>query len=215
MVHIQSLRDHVCAYIYDKIKIGQLKPKEKLNEIEISNDLQISRTPIREALIMLAADHIIDFVPRKGFYVREITVDDILQYYALMGTLDAFAATLALEHLNDDDMEKLKSITSEINKAISQENYDDYLNLQKSFHDTYINRANNKPLIETIHSLRDRYIPITYNRHKTDSKTYQNILYQTNKEHEKIIELFIEKDVAGIEQFIKGIHWDTKYIELL
>lgn len=215
MSQIQSLRDHVCSYIGEKIKSGDLRPHEKLNEPQICSDLQISRTPAREALIMLAADHIIDFIPRKGFYVREITVDDMLQYYELMGMLDSFAASRSIDYLNELDIYKMKEAITKMTISIDFSNYDNYIDIQQEFHDIYIMKCQNKPLIETIESLRYRYIPITYNLQKTDEKSYKEITHRTNKEHEQIVEYFETKNRTELERYIREVHWDTKHIDLL
>jgi DNA-binding GntR family transcriptional regulator len=215
MSQIKSLRDHVCSYINEKIKSGELRPNEKLNEPKICKDLEISRTPAREALIMLATDHIIDFVPRKGFYVREVTAEDMLEYYALMGNLDAFAAKLAMPRMSTLEIVKMKEIAANINVAIEFSNFDRYLELQQDFHDIYIKRCQNTPLIETIQSLRYRYIPITYNQQKVDPERYKRILFQTNEEHQRIIQCFESNDQERIEKFIRDVHWATDYIELL
>ena len=215
MSQIKSLRDHVCSYINEKIKSGDLKPNEKLNEPQICNDLKISRTPAREALIMLATDHIIEFVPRKGFYVKEVTSDDMLQYYDLMGTLDAFAAKLSMPYIDSTDLIKMKEIVANINVAIEFNNLDKYLALQQEFHDIYIVKSHNTPLTETIHSLRYRYIPITYNQKKVNTEKYKDILFRTNDEHRRIIALFEKKDPDSLEHFIRTVHWATDYIDLL
>lgn len=215
MTQIKSLRDHVCSYINEKIKSGELKPNEKLNEPQICEDLQISRTPAREALIMLATDHIIDFVPRKGFYVRKVTQDDMLQYYALMGNLDAFAARLAMPYVDANDLIKMKEIIANINVAIDFNNNDRYLSLQQDFHDIYIKKSHNIPLIETIQSLRYRYIPITYNQKKVSDEKYKEILFRTNEEHRGIVKFFESQDADGLERYIRDTHWATDYIDLL
>lgn len=215
MSHIQSLRDHVCSYIHQQILQGELKAHEKLNESKICEDLNISRTPAREALIMLATDHIIDFIPRKGFFVREVTVDYTLQYYSLMGHLDSFSAGLAIDNLTEDDFSIMEEIIAKIDLAIKFNRFDEYVELQEKFHDIYLNRCNNMPLIETITSLRYRYIPITYNVEKVSNETFKEILYKTNNEHQEIIKLFKSKEKEKLESFIKNVHWDTTYIGYL
>ena len=65
MTHYMSLKDHVYKYISDKISDGSLKPDDKINEQQISESLNISRTPIREALIQLASDGLLESTPRS------------------------------------------------------------------------------------------------------------------------------------------------------
>lgn len=216
MSNIQSLRDHVCSYINEKILSGELKPPEKLNENMICEQLNISRTPAREALIMLAAERLIDYVPRKGFYVKKITIADKLQHYALLGNLDAFAAKLAIEFLTDQDILSMQEIVANIDVAIKFKNYSRYIELQHDFHNFYLQKCQNTPLIETIQSLEERFIPITYSEQKgIDEDTYQDILYALNEEHKEMIKLFEKKAITELTQFIENTHWQSKHIDLL
>ncbi|WKY44109.1 GntR family transcriptional regulator [Eubacteriaceae bacterium ES2] len=215
MSQIKSLRDHVCNYIHEKIKDGGLVPHEKLSEAQICSDLKISRTPAREALIMLATEHIIDYVPRKGFYVKEITLEDMLEYYSLMGTLDAFAASLAVDYLTDHDYQHMDDLIARMDLAIDHNNHDEYLLLQDSFHQVYISKAHNHPLNETMASLSSRYIPLTYNQKKVDKETYRGLLLKTNAEHKQILTYFKNHQQSQLADFIRHVHWETSHIEFL
>ncbi|WKY47422.1 GntR family transcriptional regulator [Eubacteriaceae bacterium ES3] len=215
MSQIQSLRDHVCSYIHEKIKDGGLVPHEKLSEAQICSDLKISRTPAREALIMLATEHIIDYVPRKGFYVKKITVEDMLEYYSLMSNLDAFAASLAIDHLTQKDYQRMEELIAKTNLAIEYDNLDDFIALQEAFHQVYISKSHNTPLIETIASLSSRYIPLTYNKKKVDQKTYKELLYKSNEGHKKMLDYFINREKNLLADYIKTIHWETTDVDFL
>ena len=71
----RSLKDHVYDYIADLIDGGTLGDDHKISEQQICDALGVSRTPVREALIQLAADGYLENVPRKGFYVKRVTED--------------------------------------------------------------------------------------------------------------------------------------------
>jgi DNA-binding GntR family transcriptional regulator len=195
---------------------GELQPSQKLNENAICEQLNISRTPAREALIMLAAEKMIDFVPRKGFYVKEITVEDKLQHYALLGNLDAFAAKLALRNIIDKDLINMREIAANIDVAIEFNNHPKYVELQSEFHNSYISKCGNKPLIETIQSLKERFIPVTYTQNKALSQEeYQQILYQLNAEHKEIVNLFEQRKGDKLARYIEKTHWVSRHHDLL
>ena len=71
MAKVKSLVDQVYEYIIEKIKLGELAEGEKIDEAGLINEIGTSRTPIREALLLLAADRVLDNVPRKGFFVKK------------------------------------------------------------------------------------------------------------------------------------------------
>ena len=82
----QSLKDHVYEYISNEIKNKKLNPNEKINEQAICNELNVSRTPVREALIQLSADGLLDITPRRGFRVKALSLKDAQDLYAVIAT---------------------------------------------------------------------------------------------------------------------------------
>ena len=90
MAKIKSLSEQVYDYIVYKIKIGELLFDEKINETALIDQLGISRTPIREALIQMSSDGILENIPRKGFFVKSISNQKISEVYKIIGVLDAY-----------------------------------------------------------------------------------------------------------------------------
>ena len=87
-----SLKDHVYNFIAEQIRLGKLNSNEKVNEQDICQQLNISRTPVREALIQLAADGFLDSAPRRGFRVKPLTKKEGEDIYHILAPLDALAA---------------------------------------------------------------------------------------------------------------------------
>ncbi len=83
-----TLKDHVYHFISKKIMAGELLPDEKINESDIVADLNISRTPVREALIQLASEGLLENVPRKGFVLRPISERKAVELYQTIALLD-------------------------------------------------------------------------------------------------------------------------------
>ena len=92
----RSLKDHVYNHIVDLIDGGTLADDHKISEQQICDALGVSRTPVREALIQLAADGYLENVPRKGFYVKRVTEDSAREIVEIIGPLDGRAALLAV-----------------------------------------------------------------------------------------------------------------------
>ncbi|WP_312095119.1 GntR family transcriptional regulator, partial [Aminipila sp.] len=95
MYKFQSLKDHVYDYIADQILKGNLLPNEKINENKICQELNISRTPVREALIQLSSEGVLENVPRKGFVLRTLNPREAAEIYEVVGLLDGYASVLA------------------------------------------------------------------------------------------------------------------------
>lgn len=206
---IKTLKDYVYEYISKGIQEGTLKPNDKLNEQEISDRLGISRTPIREALIQLAADGLLESIPHRGFRVKPLSLKEVTELYIIIGNLDSLAATLALDNLSEEDINQMESLKEEMDEAIKKEEYDRYYKLQIEFHDVYINKCNNKELIRILNQLRMRFIRQSYSN--IDKEELLKVLLETNEQHGAIIDLIKARDSKRLENYIKEVHWNTKY----
>lgn len=206
---IKTLKDYVYEYISKGIQEGTLKPNDKLNEQEISDRLGISRTPIREALIQLAADGLLESIPHRGFRVKPLSLKEVTELYIIIGNLDSLAANLALYNLSEEDINQMESLKEEMDEAIKKEEYDRYYKLQIEFHDVYINKCNNKELIRILNQLRMRFIRQSYSN--IDKEELLKVLLETNEQHGVIIDLIKARDSKRLENYIKEVHWNTKY----
>ncbi|SHI51042.1 DNA-binding transcriptional regulator, GntR family [Dethiosulfatibacter aminovorans DSM 17477] len=204
MSAILTLKDHVYNYISDKINSGELKANEKINEKEVMDALNISRTPVREALIQLAAEGFIHNVPRKGFLVKLIDEKKIREVYSLLGVLDGYAASISCSKLTDRDYRSMEMLVYGMDKAISDGDYSDYHSLQVEFHDIYINKCENEELIRMIHQLKNFFIK---EENSDGSQETTDIFLRTNREHEKILELFRQKNIPELENYLRTVHW--------
>lgn len=209
-LQFMTLKDHVYDYISKRIQDGSIKPNDKLNEQEICDELNISRTPVREALIRLAADGLLDAEPRRGFRVKPLNEEKSNNLYVIIGTLDALAATLAMDHLTQADLASMRKLYREMDKAIQAKKADRYYKLQIDFHNIYIHKCKNDELIYLLDQLRMRFIRQGYEI----DESMVSILSETNKEHAIIVDMLENKDQAQLEKFIKSTHWDLKYSNL-
>lgn len=204
-----SLKDHVYEYISENLKDGSLKPDDKINEKDISDKLGVSRTPVREALIQLAAEGLLKSEPRRGFRVKPLSLKEASDLYQLIGYLDAMAAVLALDNMSEKDIDLMKSLHSKMDKSIKDDNFDKYYQFQIKFHDVYIDRCDNNELVDTLEKIRMRFIKQGYS--DIDSEVLDKTFNETNKQHLEIIKLFQEKNKEALEKYLKEIHWDIEY----
>jgi len=208
MNQYMSLKDHVYNYISEKINEGSLTPNEKINEQLICEELQISRTPVREALIQLATEGYLENLPRRGFRVRPIDENKAMEFYRIIGVLEGLAGSLSLEFITSKEVDHMKKLVIAMDQAIVSELYDNYYKLQTEFHNTFINICNNEELIRLLNQLKRSFIRQTYINE--DSEDLFEVLKRTNEEHKKIIELFEKKDANDLERYLREVHWNTK-----
>lgn len=89
-----NISSDLCQLIRREVVDGTLPPGERINEVHLSGRLEVSRTPLREALSRLVAEGLIESVPRRGFFTRELSVEEVRQLYPLRALLDPHALHL-------------------------------------------------------------------------------------------------------------------------
>lgn len=208
MKKIKSLSEQVCDYIIRKIKLGELSAGEKISESDLIDQLQISRTPIREALIQLAADNVLDNIPRKGFFVKTFDREEVAMNYRIVARLDAYAAELALDTIDEYSLKEMEAALRRMDLAIEQQNYEIYNTDQELFHDIYLEKCGNPQLIDLIHSLLKKYVRTTGYSKDKDKLFY--FLSEANEDHHLIIQYFREKNKEALTQVLIK-HWQMVY----
>ncbi|ALC80275.1 MULTISPECIES: GntR family transcriptional regulator [Bacillus] len=208
----QSLKDHVYDYIATEIQNGTLLPNHKINEVELSKKLEVSRTPVREALIQLASENYLEYLPRRGFIVKELDTKKKLDVFKVVSVLDALAATLSLEQITENDIKEMEEYTNKIDIAISEKNYSDYQKYQKEFHNVYLKKCNNSTLTDILASLQNSFVRQVYS--SDDEGKLFSVSKQMNEDHREIIMHFKKQDGNQLEHLIKK-HWEIKHKDMI
>lgn len=155
-----SLRDQVARVLRDEILSGGLKPGSVLNEKVLAERLGVSKTPVREALTLLDHEGLIQTLPRKGYFVSPVTIQDISDAFGLRMILESAAAEMAATKITNEEIEELSRLSSEFD---STENPTEQLDLNLRFHD-YIGRLSGNDrlasLIRQLHLEMKRMIAV-------------------------------------------------------
>ncbi len=125
-----GLADEVASYVRDLILTGALKPGVKVDQDAIASALDVSRSPIREALIVLGQEGLLDAAPRRGFFVARLTPDDIIDHYELYGVVSGRASAMAADTLKDEQIAELEAIQ----KRFVADSHEDLSALNDEFH---------------------------------------------------------------------------------
>ncbi len=151
---LSPIRDKVYAYLKDAILRGEYKAGDRLVERVLAEKLNISRTPIREALFRLETQRFVRTVPRKGVVVNEITQAEILEVFMILASLESLAARLAAQKVNDAIIAEIDQLMAEMEEALNNGDGDEVeLNVK---YNELIGRASGNPkLHEMLVDLKD------------------------------------------------------------
>lgn len=191
----KPLRELVLDAIREAIIGGTLKPRERLMEIQLAEELGVSRTPIREALRKLELEGFIVMVPRKGAYVADFSFKDIADIFEIRAALEGLAAALAAERITDEEMENMERLLAEKAEAIARNDIERIVEVDTKFHEAIYQASRNKRLWSIISNLREQI-----QRFRSTSLAYPGRSKQSLEEHRVIVEAIQARDVAQSRQ---------------
>mgnify|MGYP000939943508 FL=1 len=191
----KPLRELVLEAIREAIITGTLKPRERLMEIQLAEELGVSRTPIREALRKLELEGFIVMVPRKGAYVADLTFKDIADVFEIRAALEGLAAGLAAERITDDELKNMERLLVEKAEAIAEKDIEKLVAADTKFHDALYRASRNQRLSNIISNLREQI-----QRFRTTSLSYPGRSRRSLEEHRSIVEAIQSRDVQSARQ---------------
>ena len=157
-VNHPSLKDAAAAYLREQILTGKLTPGTKVDQDEISETLGMSRLPVREALIELAQESLIDAVPRRGAFVAWLERVDIIDHYRIFGLIAGLAGSRAATSLTDEQLDQLRRVHESFVAATDPE---DKAHWNHEFH-KMINQAGGSRRLVSVLALLSRSLPVRY-----------------------------------------------------
>jgi DNA-binding GntR family transcriptional regulator len=152
--------------IKGKIITVKMPPGSVINEAQLMDELALGRTPIREAIKQLQMEDLVMVTPRKGMYVADIAVTDLLQIFEVRVELESFAARLATKRISENEIKELQRLANEYQET-NLSDKEALIKLDGDFHSLLVKATNNKFLIKQTEyyynlSLRIWYIALNY-----------------------------------------------------
>ncbi|WP_085829871.1 GntR family transcriptional regulator [Collinsella vaginalis] len=203
-----SLKDNVYAYISSLIDRNELSAGDRVSEQAICSEMDVSRTPVREALIQLAAEGYLDNEPNKGFRVRGFDRQNAEEVFEIMGALDGQAAFLACPRLDDDTLNQMRFLVGSMDLALENGLVRRYDDIQRDFHNTYVESCGNERLKSLIAQSSRCFIKKEYET--VDRAAACELLRKANDEHREILRLFEHGDATGVRRYIRDVHWNIE-----
>ena len=186
------LRDVVFNTLRQAILKGELKPGERLMEIQLANKLGVSRTPVREAIRKLELEGLVLMIPRKGAEVAEITRQDMEDVLEVRTALEELAVKDACDHITDAQLSELKKASNEFKKALLEgKDLVTCADADMHFHDVILSATNNRRLIQMLNNLSEQMYRYRMEYLK-DERTHKTLIEEHDairralKKHDKV-----------------------------
>ncbi len=202
IINTKSLKEQVYEYLREQIHLQNIQPGSMINMDATSKKLGISKTPLRDALIQLEMEGFVTIAPRRGIFVTTLSLDDIKDFYQIIGALEQSALCDSQEKISPKDKEKMQKLNREMKKTLDKNNFDLFYKKNLEFHNTYISLSQNQSLIQIVNNLKKRLYD--FPRQKKWVKEWEE---SSIKEHQKIADLISEGSIAEAADFIHNVHW--------
>lgn len=192
------LRDVVFKTLREAILRGDLAPGERLMEIQLANQLGVSRTPIREAIRKLELEGLVVMIPRRGAEVAKITEKDLRDVLEVRTSLEELAISLACERMTDEDIEELKAALDRFDAALAQKDVTKIAAMDVAFHDVIFASTQNARLIQILNNLREQMYRYRLEYLK-DFSTHERLC----GEHKEIVEAIATRNSVWAKKLIQ------------
>lgn len=195
---LRPIREIVFLELKKAIFDGRIKEGEHLVENKIAEKMNVSRTPVREALRQLEAEGLVVNIPRRGAIVRGITMKDAEEIYDLREVLEGLGARLACKHITEDNINRLKKILILMEDAIKKKEYNEYLELHKDYNNIILSSSKNKRLQSMMKNIYEHLISLRSVSLYTEDRRFLAL-----EEHKQIVDAIERKDELGAEEITK------------
>lgn len=193
------LKDQAYRAIKDAILTLKLKPGQALVESEVAQQLGVSKTPVRDALLELEREGLVTKILFKGTYVSEVTPRDVREIFELRAVLEGLAARRAAPFFREEELERARELLTAQHEALTKGSIELASQLGKRFHDMIIQKADNRRLIPILRNLDDHL-----QRVRLLSDQINGRLNKSVEEHRRILLALREKDPELAEKMVRA-----------
>ena len=187
-----SLTEEIAAIIRERILDGTYAIGEKIPEAPLSNELRVSRTPIRHAFQQLAQEGLVEMIPNRGTFARGFTKRDVQDIYEVRKALEALAMEWAVERIGEEELGTLREIVDQMEFYTLKQNYQRVMEANREFHET-IYRASRSRFLSHILKSYQEYVQQARKKTVQEPEYLESIL----EEHKKILRALEEKDAKA------------------
>ncbi len=192
-----ALHEQVAQRLRPMLVEGRIAPGAKLNERELSELLKVSRTPLREAIKMLAAEGLVELLPNRGAIAVSLTEEDVRHTFEVMAGLEGQAGELAAQRITPEELAEIQAMQFEMMAAFTRRDLSTYYGINARIHRAISAAAKNPVLSQVYEQVNARLQALRF-RSNQDGAKWKRAM----KEHEKMIDALQAHDSAGMRAIL-------------
>lgn len=194
----RTLYREVADRIRDLIEHGELAPGERISEKQLCEKFGVSRTPLREALKVLASEGLVELLPNRGARVKQLTYKMVKDTYDLMGALEGLSGELACQQISDEGIAAICALHESMLVHYHNRELPEYFQVNQRIHESLLAASNNDVLLEMYNNLSQRVKRVRYSKKMTDSYWRRAV-----QDHEEMIAALKQRDSKRLGQVLR------------
>jgi DNA-binding GntR family transcriptional regulator len=188
-----ALHEQVASRLRQMLVENRIPPGAKLNERALSEELNVSRTPLREAIKMLAAEGLVELLPNRGAIAVELTEDDVRHTFEVMAGLEGQSGELAAQRISDAELSEIRAMHFEMLAAWTRRDLSSYYRLNALIHSAINAAAHNPVLGATYRQVNARLQALRFRSNQDEDKWNRAV-----EEHTRMIDALARRDAAAM-----------------
>ena len=199
-LHKLPLNERAYQKINERIITLELRPGSQVDESSLEEMLSIGRTPIREALFRLTAEGLVETVPKRGFFIKPITIDDVKSLFEAMMFSQRSCAFLSARRVKENHIEKLHHTHTDLQEAMKSRDYLQVTLLNSHFHRIMHEATDNRFLCSSLNHLQNQAQRLAYLAYSKEMAPNDLKLHfrKVTEDHKTIIALLKKRDEQGL-----------------
>jgi len=193
----QILHQQVGMRLRQLIVEGDIAPGAKLNERALAEQLRVSRTPLREAIKMLASEGLVELLPHRGAIAVALDEQAVRDTFEVMGGLEALSGELAAQRITDEELAEIRAMHYEMLAAYTRRDLSNYYRLNAQIHRA-INAAAKNPVLSATYDRINARLQALRFRSNQDGAKWKNAV----REHEQMLDALAARDAAGMRKVL-------------
>lgn len=192
-----ALHEQVAERLRSMLVEGHIKPGAKLNERELCELLSVSRTPLREAIKLLAAEGLVELLPNRGAVAACMDESDIISTFEVLASLEGLSGELAAQRITDEELDEIRALHYEMMACFARKNLAGYYELNARIHAAINAAAKNPVLSQVYRSVNARAQPMRFHTNQDPNKWHH-----AAHEHGEMLEALTARDPVRLRELL-------------
>lgn len=195
------LRVQVYDYLQEQMRIGALEPGSSISVNTMIEELGVSRTPLREALLLLQERGFVTILPQRGVKINILTLEDVSDIYEILGGIESRVILSVFDKIGSKEIRLMDTLNNRIEKALGNNDIASHNQANIDFHDVFLNLSENKRLLKYVRDLKLQL----YDFPRRDYGRQWNL--KNLQEHKDFIKLIKSDEPIGAADYMRDTHW--------